>query len=359
MPRWVMKSLAPWSVAGCLLVSFTASAGPRSEWMESALRRSSVLPFQAMVLPQPQTGERSGTPALGAWLVQPQFAPGEATVEMPANLLFVDDMQLLPPSPLLEAGRFAALAARGVGRFVSDNFDGGTVAVSLGDVAPGASTGGDSPASLAVLTAATPDGATPSLPRAVALASATPAPVEPDVIAPPSRAEGMAAAGPAAKPMPLPPVRPPQPKYAGYANLIEPEDMNREQRCLAEAIYFEARSEPPAGQAAVAQVVLNRVKSGLYPDSVCGVVYQNRHRHLACQFTFACEGRSLKVTEPGPWKQAKEIARAVTFGKTYLPAVGNATHYHANYVRPYWSRVFKKTDMIGRHIFYKMRPGQT
>jgi spore germination cell wall hydrolase CwlJ-like protein len=70
----------------------------------------------------------------------------------------------------------------------------------------------------------------------------------------------------------------------------------KEQRCLAEAVYFEARSEPEAGQAAVAQVVLNRVRSGLYPTSVCGVVYQNRHRHLACQFTFACEGKALRTT---------------------------------------------------------------
>jgi spore germination cell wall hydrolase CwlJ-like protein len=125
-----------------------------------------------------------------------------------------------------------------------------------------------------------------------------------------------------------------------------------EMRCLAEAIYWEARSEPERGQAAVAQVVLNRARSGLYPSSVCGVVYQNRHRYLACQFTFACEGRSLRVTEDGPWRAATRIARDVAEGRTYLAGVGNATHYHANYVRPWWARHMERRETVGRHIFY-------
>jgi spore germination cell wall hydrolase CwlJ-like protein len=106
-------------------------------------------------------------------------------------------------------------------------------------------------------------------------------------------------------------------------------------------------------------VVLNRVKSGLYPSSICGVVYQNRHRHLACQFTFACEGKALRIGESESWDRAKRVASAVLEGKTYLADVGGATHYHANYVRPYWARRLKKMDVIGRHIFYKLRPGQT
>lgn len=144
-----------------------------------------------------------------------------------------------------------------------------------------------------------------------------------------------------------------------YTSLIAPENMAKEQRCLAEAIYFEARSESEEGRAAVAQVVLNRVKSGLYPDTVCGTVYQNRNRHLACQFTFACEGKSLRITEPGPWRDATRIAREVYDGTTYLADVGASTHYHADYVRPYWARKLKKMDTIGRHVFYKLRPGQT
>ena len=138
-----------------------------------------------------------------------------------------------------------------------------------------------------------------------------------------------------------------------------PDKMGSEQRCLAEAVYFEARSEPEEGQAAVAQVVLNRVKSGLYPPSICGVVYQNRHRHLACQFTFACEGRALRITDRESWDSAKRVADAVLEGRTYVADVGGATHYHADYVQPSWSRRLKKMDVIGRHIFYKLRPGQT
>jgi spore germination cell wall hydrolase CwlJ-like protein len=144
-----------------------------------------------------------------------------------------------------------------------------------------------------------------------------------------------------------------------YAGLINPDHLAREQRCLAEAVYFEARSEPEEGQAAVAQVILNRVKSGLYPTSVCGVVYQNRQRHLACQFTFACEGKSLRVSDAEAWNTARRVAREVMDGKTYVADVGGATHYHADYVRPYWSRRLKRMDVIGRHIFYKLRPGQT
>jgi spore germination cell wall hydrolase CwlJ-like protein len=126
----------------------------------------------------------------------------------------------------------------------------------------------------------------------------------------------------------------------------------KELKCLAEAVYFESRSEPERGQAGVAQVVLNRSRSGVYPSTVCGVVYQNRHRYLACQFTFACEGKSLRITEPGAWSTAMRIAKDVAEGRTYLAGVGNATHYHANYVRPWWARHMDKREKVGKHIFY-------
>lgn len=222
------------------------------------------------------------------------------------------------------------------------------------------------------------DGATPATPRALVISSTTPAPADrtPIEIAMPPVHSGAQGSGAliARAPFPGPasraevaratPVRPAEPDAPSasqprYTDLIDAASMEREQRCLAEAIYFEARSEPEEGQAAVAQVVLNRVRSGLYPRSVCGVVYQNRHRHLACQFTFACEGKSLRITENGPWQAAMRIARAVTEGRTYLEEVGASTHYHANYVRPGWSKRLKKMDVIGRHIFYKLRPGQT
>ena len=142
-----------------------------------------------------------------------------------------------------------------------------------------------------------------------------------------------------------------------YAALIDPKDSARQMRCLAEAIYFESRSEPEEGQAAVAQVVLNRVRSGIYPTTVCGVVYQDRNRPFACQFTFACEGKSLRVEEPGPWAVATRIAGEVVSGANYNPKVADAVNYHANYVAPFWVGYLRKVDRIGAHIFYAMRDG--
>jgi hypothetical protein len=142
-----------------------------------------------------------------------------------------------------------------------------------------------------------------------------------------------------------------------YTTLIDPKDSARQMRCLAEAIYFESRSEPEEGQAAVAQVVLNRVRSGIYPTTVCGVVYQDRNRPFACQFTFACEGKSLRIGEPAPWAVATRIAEAVVTGANYNPKVGEAVNYHANYVAPFWVGYLKKVDHIGAHIFYAMRDG--
>jgi spore germination cell wall hydrolase CwlJ-like protein len=142
-----------------------------------------------------------------------------------------------------------------------------------------------------------------------------------------------------------------------YATLVDPKDAARQMRCLAEAIYFESRGEPENGQAAVAQVVLNRVRSGIYPASVCGVVYQDRNRPFACQFSFACEGKSLRIEEPGPWAVATRIAQEVVSGVNYNPKVGEAVNYHANYVSPFWIGYLRKVDHIGNHIFYAMREG--
>ncbi len=125
--------------------------------------------------------------------------------------------------------------------------------------------------------------------------------------------------------------------------------------CLAEAVYFEARSEPYRGQVAVAQVVLNRVKSSLYPNTICEVVYQNQTKHNACQFSFACDGISEKVTEPDAWKTAKEVAEKVLRGEVYLTEIANATHYHAAYVHPGWVRKMKKVTQIGLHVFYRFK----
>lgn len=127
------------------------------------------------------------------------------------------------------------------------------------------------------------------------------------------------------------------------------------EKCLAEAVYFEARGEPVEGQYAVAQVVLNRVRSGYYPDTVCGVVYQNKHRRNACQFSFACDRIPDRVNNQHAWTIATGVARDVTEGGAWLPEVGGSTHYHATYVRPRWIRDMVKLDSIGRHIFYRVR----
>ena len=206
----------------------------------------------------------------------------------------------------------------------------------------------------AALTRRLIEGSTPDVPRAVALSSATPAPAD----AVPVEAI-VTVSRPLPKTEPNASVAQRPVGQPDYAALIEPDRAARETRCLAEAIYFEARSEPEEGQAAVAQVVLNRVRSGLYPANVCGVVYQNRTHYKACQFSFACEGKSLRVTEGDAWRTAQRIARDVTSGQTFLSEVGGSTHYHANYVRPRWAKRLKKMDVIGHHIFYKLRPGQT
>jgi hypothetical protein len=128
------------------------------------------------------------------------------------------------------------------------------------------------------------------------------------------------------------------------------------EKCLADAIYFEARGEPFKGQEAVAQVVMNRVFSGYYPNNVCGVVYQNANRHMACQFTFACEGKDLsRIEEPDMWEQAKRIAKDTLDGRIWLTEVGHATHYHAYWVHPSWVNEMTKLYKLGVHTFYRPR----
>jgi spore germination cell wall hydrolase CwlJ-like protein len=129
----------------------------------------------------------------------------------------------------------------------------------------------------------------------------------------------------------------------------------KSEKCLAEAVYFEARGEAVRGQIAVAQVVLNRAFSGFYPSTVCAVVYQNKHRHLACQFTFACDNVADVVREPDMWDRAKKIAKAMLDGQLWLPEVAKSTHYHAYWVRPSWVHEMKKMYKYGVHTFYRPR----
>ena len=127
----------------------------------------------------------------------------------------------------------------------------------------------------------------------------------------------------------------------------------KSEKCLAEAVYFEARGEAVRGQIAVAQVVMNRAFSGFYPTTVCGVVYQNKNRHMACQFTFACDNVADVVREPDMWDRASKIAKAMLDGQLWLPEVGKSTHYHAYWVHPSWVSEMKKMYKFGVHTFYR------
>lgn len=123
------------------------------------------------------------------------------------------------------------------------------------------------------------------------------------------------------------------------------------QRCLTQAIYYEAATESDAGKAAVAQVILNRMRHPAYPNTVCGVIYQGSSRP-GCQFSFACDGAMRRAPVPALWRRSAEIARAALSGHVET-SVGMATHYHANYVLPRWAPKLTKIEQIGAHIFYR------
>jgi hypothetical protein len=129
-------------------------------------------------------------------------------------------------------------------------------------------------------------------------------------------------------------------------------ERERAVRCLTNAIYYEAALEPVDGQRAVAQVVLNRLRDPNFPKSVCGVVYQGWERLTGCQFSFTCDGALLRSPIPVLWNDDRKIAEAALNG--YVQAsVGVATHYHADYVAPYWAPALVKLSQIGAHIFYR------
>jgi spore germination cell wall hydrolase CwlJ-like protein len=126
-----------------------------------------------------------------------------------------------------------------------------------------------------------------------------------------------------------------------------------EENCLARAVYFEARSESEMGQMAVAKVILNRVKDPNYPKTICGVVYQGSQRRNSCQFSFACDGLPDDVKSPQSWARSKRIAQKAISGEMKMgTAMNQATNYHADYVKPKWSKSMRKLVKIGTHIFY-------
>jgi spore germination cell wall hydrolase CwlJ-like protein len=122
--------------------------------------------------------------------------------------------------------------------------------------------------------------------------------------------------------------------------------------CLTQAVYFEAGFEPIEGQRAVAQTVINRVRHPGYPKSICGVVYEGAARGTGCQFSFTCDGSLQRAISPVVWTNAEIVARQALAGYV-MKDVGTATHYHANYVYPYWAPTLVKLRTVGTHVFYR------
>ena len=188
-------------------------------------------------------------------------------------------------------------------------------------------------------------------PEALAVAEAKPlferlALNMPDAARKPAAAAGLA---PAAVGATLAP-----PPFA--AGALTPGDSARALDCLAAAVYHEARSEGADGERAVAQVVLNRVRDRAFPSSVCGVVYQGSNRATGCQFTFTCDGSLSRPRDAQAWERARGVAAAALAGEVYAP-VGSATHYHANYVSPWWASSLARIGAVGSHVFYRW-PGR-
>jgi hypothetical protein len=392
--RWLCLTVAPWGLAAGLVVSFTAVASndpkagvggspaylhqrtldepliaaphrsaepsphlPRLDFAGLVADRSTGLPrFQGKEhggdAPLVMRARKGGPANARASLSRRGLELAQARIAVADRLAFAHDIRVLPPTILMRGPVDGPDwdTSRGLEPWAGE--DPTTTRNTSSVQSPAAAAAGSTGAARGP-SRLSGDGATPATGRAVALASMTPAPADARPV--------QVAAAPVSFPTrvsPLPIPAEPEPR-SHYTELFAGPDGAREQRCLAEAVYFEARSEPEEGRAAVAQVVLNRARSGLYPSTVCGVVYQNRHRHLACQFTFACEGKALRITETEAWESAKRIARDVSEGRTYLAEVGGSTHYHADYVKPYWAKRLKRMDVIGRHIFYQLRPGQT
>ncbi len=138
--------------------------------------------------------------------------------------------------------------------------------------------------------------------------------------------------------------------------VLDPKSANfaRALKCLTDAIYYEAANEPDAGQRAVAQVIINRMRHPTYPNSICGVIYQGSERATGCQFSYSCDGSMARVPARPAWLRAQRVAIQALSGSVYAP-VGMATHYHATYVYPYWAPSLNYLGTIGAHRFYSWK----
>lgn len=131
-------------------------------------------------------------------------------------------------------------------------------------------------------------------------------------------------------------------------------EKSEEWACLSQALYFEARGETLMGQVAVAEVILNRVDSRKYPNTVCGVISQGENRGKGCQFSYRCDGLSDVMHETKALKQVGKVAWVMLQGKPRI-VTGDATHYHTTDVRPRWAKRLVKTARIGDHLFYRYK----
>jgi hypothetical protein len=152
------------------------------------------------------------------------------------------------------------------------------------------------------------------------------------------------------------------PNASGFLRVAAPfvfkpataEDRRRALRCLTQGIYYEAALEPTEGQEAVAQVILNRVRDPNYANSVCGVVFEGAERTTGCQFSFTCDGALAQAPVAWAWNRARVVAERALAGHVSA-RVGTATHYHADYVHPWWAPTLNKLTQIGAHIFYRWK----
>jgi len=357
---WVGSTVAPWGIALGFLVSITAQAGEEVGLDPQNLGISAFVPASSSSRPIIEASLTLGSPedlAATADEIDPNPAVKQGRSAFPAIDRSSKGDPFIIFRPSFQAKR-APQPAPYEPDSAADWPDDSRSPARVADIDPSAPSG--------LLPFG--DGTTPDAPLDFALNSSTPTPSDGKLLLAAQKPAPQKAAATAQATL-----APPQTPAAAsqvtvatqlasgakpdYASLIDPKDSARQMRCLGEAIYFEARSEPEAGQAAVAQVVLNRVRSGIFPTNVCAVVYQDRNHPFACQFSFACEGKSLRIEEPAAWATATRIAQAVVSGANYNPKVVEALNYHANYVYPFWAPSLRRVDRIGAHIFYAMPAG--
>jgi spore germination cell wall hydrolase CwlJ-like protein len=354
---WVGSTVAPWGIALGFLVSITAQAGEEVGLAPQSLRVSAFAPASGSARPLIEASLTLGSRedlAATSDEIDPNPAVKQDRPAFPAIDRSGKGDPFIIFRPSFQAKR-APQPALHEADSAEDWPDDSRSPARVADVDPSA------PSALLPFG----DGATPEAPLDFALNSSTPTPSDGKLLIAEQKPASPKTAA-TAQATPQTPAAAAQVTVAtqlasgakpDYASLIDPKDSARQMRCLGEAIYFEARSEPEAGQVAVAQVVLNRVRSGIFPTNVCAVVYQDRNHPFACQFSFACEGKSLRIEEPAAWATATRIAQAVVSGANYNPKVVEALNYHANYVYPFWAPSLRRVDRIGAHIFYAMRAG--